>query len=144
MSRMCCSQRKCPVHSNHPEKFVSVTTTNARQTRGQQLQDPDIGLVMKQLEQGKLKLSMQQIRGHSQATRGLCQQWELLVLEDGVLHRCFESQDGLSSRLQLIAPKLQRIEVLRQLHDGPFVGHLGENLKEAARTFLLAGPPERC
>ena len=126
MSQMCCSQRKCPVHSNHPEKLVSVTTTDARQTtRGQQIQDPDVGPVMKRLEQGKLKPSMEQIRSHSQATRGLCQQWELLVLEDGVLHRRFESQDSLSSRLQLIVPKLQCIEVLRQLHDGPFGGHLG-------------------
>ena len=55
--------RKCPVHSNHPEKLVSVTTTDARQTtRGQQLQDPDIGPVMKRLEQGKLKPSIEQIR----------------------------------------------------------------------------------
>ncbi|KAL5488507.1 hypothetical protein EMCRGX_G017449 [Ephydatia muelleri] len=28
MSRMCCSQRKCPVHSSHPEKLTSVTTTD--------------------------------------------------------------------------------------------------------------------
>ena len=46
---------------------------------------------MKQLEEGKPKSSMEQIRGHSQAARGLCQQWELLVVKDGVLHRRFES-----------------------------------------------------
>ncbi|KAL5502654.1 hypothetical protein EMCRGX_G009459 [Ephydatia muelleri] len=139
MSRMCCSQRKCPGHSNHPE---SVTTTDAKQTtRGQQLQDPDIGPVMKRLEQGKLKPSMEQIRGHIQAARGLCQQWELLVLEDGVLHRRFESQDCLSSRLQLTVPKLQPIEVLRQLHDGPFGGHLGEEktLKKLRERFYWPG-----
>lgn len=127
MPRMCCSQQKCPVHSNHSKKLVGVTTTDAKQTtRRQQLQDPDIGPVIKRLEEGKPKPSMEHIRGHSQVTRGLCQQWELLVVEDGVLHRRFESQDGLSARLQFIVPKLQRIEVLKQLHDGPFRGHLGE------------------
>ena len=96
---------------------------------------------MKRFEEGKLKPSMEQIRGHSQATRGLCQQWELLVLEDGVLHRRFESQDGLSSKLQLIVPKLQRVEVLRQLHDGPFGGHLGEEktLKKLRERFYWPG-----
>ena len=39
-------------------------------------------------------------------------------------------------------PKLQPIEVLRQLHDGPFGGHLGE--EKTLTTFLLAGSSERC
>ena len=58
--------------------------------------------------------------------------------EDGVLHRRFESQDGLSSRLQLTVPKLQPIVVLRQLHDGPFGGHLGEEktLKKLRERFF--------
>ena len=126
MSRMYYSQRKCPVQSN-AENLVSVATTNSKQTtREQQFQDPDIGPVIKQLEESKLKLSMEQIRGHSPATQGLYQQWELLLVKDGVLHRRFESQDGLSSRLQLIVPKIQHGEVLRQWHDGQFVGHLGK------------------
>ena len=120
--------RKCPAHSNSPEQLVSVTTTDARQTtRGQQLQDPDIGPVMKPPEQGKLKPSMEQIKGHSQAIEDSAnsESYWCWTMECYIHHR-FESQDGLISRLQLIASKLQHIEVLRQLHDGPFGGDLGE------------------
>ena len=50
-----------------------------------------------------------------------------LLLEEGVLYRQFEYQDGTSDRLQLIVPKSLREEVLRHLHEGPCGGHFGED-----------------
>ena len=50
-----------------------------------------------------------------------------MKLKEGILYRQFESQDGYSSRLQLIVPKCLREEMLRQLHEGPVGGHFGED-----------------
>ena len=50
-----------------------------------------------------------------------------LQLKEGILYRQFESQDGSSSRLQLIVLKGLREEVLKQLHEGPVGSHFGED-----------------
>ena len=54
-------------------------------------------------------------------------QWDSLVLKDGVLHRRWESADGQSHRLQLILPRKRIPEVLEELHSSASGGHFGVN-----------------
>ncbi|KAK9686246.1 hypothetical protein QE152_g37340 [Popillia japonica] len=52
-------------------------------------------------------------------------QWDSLVVEDGVLKRVLEEQEGGRQRTQLIVPRCRVADVLRELHDGTGGGHLG-------------------
>ena len=53
----------------------------------------------------------------------LCEQ---LLICDGVLFRQWESPDASRSVYQLVLPKSERQDVLRDLHEGVTGGHLGE------------------
>ena len=58
-------------------------------------------------------------------TRQLLQQWDLLTLKHGKLWRRGE-KEGHPTVLQLVVPSTFRESVLRELHDTPTGGHLGE------------------
>ena len=49
-----------------------------------------------------------------------------MVLREKLLFRNFESQDGITSRLQWVIPEKLQKEVLEELHSGELSGHLGE------------------
>ncbi|MEW8548469.1 MAG: reverse transcriptase domain-containing protein, partial [Candidatus Thiodiazotropha sp.] len=59
------------------------------------------------------------------ALRSLWGQWPRLVLEDGILHRRWESGDGKESHLQLVVPKTLTKKVLSSLHSLNTAAHLG-------------------
>ena len=135
MSRISCNNRKCPVHdgtahTSGESAVVPIILPEAvsdMDVSSLQLQDKDIGPVLKRHKEGAKQPEVGQTKGFSSATRALFQQWMQLRLEEGVLYRQFENQDGTSNRLQLIVPKSLREEVLRQLHEGPCGGHFGED-----------------
>ena len=55
----------------------------------------------------------------------LVQQWDQLVVKEGVLYRRYEDNQG-GEHLQIIAPAIIRQNILKQLHEGILGGHLGE------------------
>jgi hypothetical protein len=60
--------------------------------------------------------------------RKLFQLWEQLVVQNGILVRCFESVTGTEPPAkQLVAPKCIHETILESLHAGPSGGHLGMN-----------------
>ena len=48
-------------------------------------------------------------------------------MENGVLHRQWQTEDGCGTRLQLVLPRSLIPDILSALHDAPSAGHLGVN-----------------
>ena len=69
------------------------------------------------------------------------QLWEQLLVRDGVLFRQWESPDASRSVYQLVLPKSERRDVLRDLHEGVTGGHLGETkvLEKLKERFYWPG-----
>ncbi|KAJ8942457.1 hypothetical protein NQ318_002670 [Aromia moschata] len=57
--------------------------------------------------------------------KGYWAQWNSLCLRDGLLHRKWESPDGVSVVYQLVLPKARIHQVLEELHSSPTGGHFG-------------------
>ena len=64
--------------------------------------------------------------GKSREFNQIIQQWDQLVVENGILYRRYEGSDG-NTFLQLVVPRKIREEIVQQLHEGAFGAHLGEN-----------------
>ena len=68
-----------------------------------------------------------ELEGKSVEIRRLWQLWDQLVLKEGVLYRKFADCNQESAAVhQLVVPPVLRNEVLREVHEGTFGGHLGE------------------
>ncbi|UYV63465.1 K02A2.6-like [Cordylochernes scorpioides] len=54
-------------------------------------------------------------------------EWDSLSIDNGLLKRIWESADGKSKTMQLVVPKVQVTNVLREIHDGVSGAHFGIN-----------------
>ena len=90
-----------------------------------QQRDEDIAPIIQAISSGKT-LSSKDAEGKSREFNQFIQQWDQLVLENGILYRRYEGSDG-DTFLQLVAPREIREEIVQQLHEGAFGAHLGEN-----------------
>ena len=102
----------------------SWTVTNLRSS---QAGDPDLKKILAWKQNQTSQPSFREIEGTSKATRSLWAQWNRLQLENGVLYRRWETDDGHATRLQLVLPRSMVSQVLSALHDAPSAGHLGVN-----------------
>lgn len=55
-------------------------------------------------------------------------QWNSLVLEEVVLKRVLESDDGSAQKMQIVIPRSKVLKALCYLHDGSSGGHLKREL----------------
>ena len=134
LSRLPCQQCGRQQHKlEEGEAQVNMITGNVhtlvgrslRELRDLQMQDSYIGLVLRCLEKGN-QPDVNSSRSLPSHTRRLIQQWDQLVLKDGVVWRQFEDKEGMTRILQLIVPHTLREEVLTELHSGVVGGHLGK------------------
>ena len=96
--------------------------------------DPHLSVVITWLEGEGDRTSRAEVQGTSQVTRNLLVQWNRLQLmeREWVLYHLWESEDGNSTRSQLVIPRHLIPNVLKALHDAPTAGHLG-TMKTAAK-----------
>ena len=94
--------------------------------REEQLQDSDIGPILRWIEEEK-KPDWQEIAELSPVTKSYWAQWDSLKVVNGSLKRIWETPDGSTNILQLIIPQVRVSEVLQQMHSGVSGGHLGVN-----------------
>ena len=87
-----------------------------------QLDDPVVGAILRAKEIGK-RPPDQSVNDNPKSRR-LLQLWDQLVLNEKLLFRKLESQDGTLFHLQLVVPKKLQKEVLSELHGGELSGHL--------------------
>ena len=81
------------------------------------------------------------IAPYGEATKTLWAQWDSLRERNGVLHRCWECNNGKETTLQLIVLEAMRPEVLLQVHSTRTAGHFGVNktLKRLQQHFYWPG-----
>ena len=85
--------------------------------------EEDIGPVLQSVISEKVpKASF--CKGKSREFNQLVQQWEQLLMKNGVHFRHHE--DAGSVIQQVVVPKAARSQILKHLHEGAFEGHLGE------------------
>lgn len=89
-----------------------------------QKEDPDIFQTLEWMKAGT-RPKREEIVGTNPTIGNLWSQFDRLRLEDGLLCREYETEDGTSSFLQLCLPRKLVSQVLQLLHDSPTSGHLG-------------------
>ena len=133
------SRRPCPEACRHcikaEEKFgpssfavrqiitIPPDPWSDESIRKSQLEDPDLKPVIEFMEAANGKTSWQDVAALSPTTKRFM--WDSLHLKNGVLHRRWESDDGKSSRWQLVLPRSRVKSVLEELHSSSTGGHFG-------------------
>lgn len=97
----------------------------AADMQSKQEADPNLKQMLLWKRDRAAQPTQQEVQGASKATKSLWAQWNRLQLENGVLYRKWETEDGHGTRLQLVLPRSLVPDVLSALHDAPSAGHLG-------------------
>ena len=82
-----------------------------------------------------------EIQGSSRSTHVMWFNWSRLVIENDILYRRWESEDGNRMKLQLVVPQSLVPEILKLLHDNPTSGHLGvtKTVERVRQRFFWSG-----
>ncbi|KAJ8953809.1 hypothetical protein NQ318_006657 [Aromia moschata] len=89
-----------------------------------QKKDNDLRLIRNWVKNG-VRPTWQEVSRYGTTIKGYWAQWNSLCLRDGLLHRKWESPDGVSAVYQLVLPKARVHQVLEELHNSPSGGHFG-------------------
>ncbi|KAJ8951018.1 hypothetical protein NQ318_006403 [Aromia moschata] len=89
-----------------------------------QKKDNDLRLIRNWVKNG-VRPTWQEVSRYGTTIKGYWAQWNSLCLRDGLLHRKWESPDGVSAVYQLVLPKARIHQVLEELHSSPTGGHFG-------------------
>ncbi|UYV69434.1 K02A2.6-like, partial [Cordylochernes scorpioides] len=143
LSRRPCGDCKHCERIDEHEVTSSKTTMvpsndwTAESCRTIQQQDPNIGPILEWKERGNERPSWEVISDKSPELKTLWPQWDSLSIDNGLLKRIWESADGRSKTMQLVVPKVQVPNVLREIHDGVSGAHFGINktLKKVRERF---------
>ena len=88
--------------------------------------DSCIGQVLRWKENGE-QPAEDSVRTQPLPLRRLIQQWEQLVVNNGILYRYYAQPREDQGHLQLVVPTEMREQILRELHEGVASGHLGQD-----------------
>ena len=109
-----------------------------------QSDDPVLAPLIESVRAGE-RLPSSEIQGSSRQTHLMWSNWPRLIVENDILYRRWESEDGTRSKLQLVVPQSLVQEILKLSHDNPTSGHLGvtKTVEKVRQTFLLEWPSRR-
>ena len=99
----------------------SLKEWNIDRLKEEQSKDPDLILIIGELNTSKDRPLWQQISSRSFAYKTLWAQWDTLKFHNGLLYREITETD----KLQLILPRSMRRDAFDFIHGGIFGGHLG-------------------
>ena len=102
---------------------ISVQWTTAFIAESQS-KDTDIGQLKQWIETGNGRPAWDEVRGESPDLKSYWQQWDSLVLQDGIVYRQLEESSGKEPCRQLLVPRLLRGHFMDMIHRG-VAGHLG-------------------
>ncbi|KAJ8962745.1 hypothetical protein NQ318_001143 [Aromia moschata] len=97
---------------------------SSEELKKSQKKDSDLKLIRNWLKNG-VRPTWQEVSRYGTTIKGYWAQWNSLCLRDGLLHRKWESPDGVSAVYQLVLPKARIHQVLEELHNSPTGGHFG-------------------
>ncbi|KAJ8944075.1 hypothetical protein NQ318_005985 [Aromia moschata] len=106
------------------EEVNQARTNQARELKKSQKKDSDLKLIRNWVKNG-VRPTWQEVSRYGTTIKGYWAQWSSLCLRDGLLHRKWESPDGVSAVYQLVLPKARIHQVLEELHSSPSGGHFG-------------------
>ncbi|KAJ8934212.1 hypothetical protein NQ318_021637 [Aromia moschata] len=139
LSRRPCLEQKCRYCQKIETKESSYETCNellmattievedewsSEELKKSQKKDSDLKLIRNWLKNG-VRPTWQEVSRYGTTIKGYWAQWSSLCLRDGLLHRKWESPDGISAVYQLVLPKARIHQVLEELHSSPSGGHFG-------------------
>ena len=137
LSRRPCLASKCE-HCRRAEQKEGLDSTPCRQTRltpsepwdpeilkTEQRADPHIRPIYQWKEAGMERPGWPEVSAMSATTKSYWAQWNSLSIEDGLLVRNWENEDGSQVRKQIVLPQTKVKEVLQEFHGGVAGGHLG-------------------
>ncbi|KAJ8936421.1 hypothetical protein NQ318_014859 [Aromia moschata] len=91
---------------------------SSEELKKSQKKDSDLKLIRNWLKYG-VRPTWQEVSRYGTTIKGYWVQWNSLCLRDGLLHRKWESPDGVSAVYQLVLPKARIHQVLEELHNSP-------------------------
>ena len=103
----------------------------ATEVAADQQEDPDIQLLYECKRDHRLKPDQSEINPLSPAAKMYFHDWKRIkLMENKVLYRLWEDEEGIETRYQMILPAKHREAMFRQLHDAINAAHMGRR-----RTF---------
>lgn len=120
--------KMCPDACSHAVNAVPISVMGYSPVELQQAQADDqvIGKLL-QAKQANCRPSDTHSTGETLEYRRLLQQWDQLLIQDGLLWRIFAQPQERSSWKQLVVPQKFRTDILKHLHEGVTGGHLGQD-----------------
>ena len=116
-----------------------VETSSVRESLiEQQRSDPELSRIVQLRLTFTERPTIEEIEEESELTKKLCNSWDALEVHDDLVFRKFVSKrSGEPNVLQLLVPRYQVAEVLRQCHTGTVNGHFGikRTLDQVKRRF---------
>ncbi|KAJ8934659.1 hypothetical protein NQ318_017038 [Aromia moschata] len=106
------------------EEVNRAQLNQTKELKKSQKKDSDLKLIRNWLKNG-VRPTWQEVSRYGTTIKGYWAQWNSLCLRDGLLHRKWESPDGVSAVYQLVLPKARIHQVLEELHNSPSGGHFG-------------------
>jgi transposase InsO family protein len=117
-----------PGGSDEVDPVVDVDTTEGwslEDIRSGQSEDKTLAWIVSAKERGESQPKWDEVADKNACAKHYWAQWERLKLKDGILGRVWESDDGLTTRWQMLVPKRLRKPIFLMLHATPIGGHLG-------------------
>ena len=96
----------------------------AAELQSKQEADPNLRKILLWKRNRPAQPAQGEVQGTSKATKILWAQWNRLLLENSVLYRQWQTENGRGTRLRLVLPRSLVPDILSALHDAPSAGHL--------------------
>ena len=112
------------------------------QIRAWQEDDPDISKIAELKQNSNEKPKFSELNACSSDVKTLYKMWDVLVLKDnGVLYRECEKDAVGNAVSQIVAPKCIQKEIMHQLHNTRYSGHMGRDktLSSVRKRFYWPG-----
>lgn len=125
-----CERDNCCHGIRLEQQQAQVRMVNAVRVQGLDLakaQDDDavVGELKRWKVEGSRKPSWKDVSAKSPELKSYWAEWDALVVENGLLCRRWQSNDGRSVELLPIVPSSMQSKVLEQIHNSPSGGHFG-------------------
>ena len=121
----------------------STDTSNDGESNGMrvaQMNDDILGSILR-LKEANQQPGEAALAGMGHEVHQLHQQWEQLIVQDGILCQKVKDRDGHNSHLQLVVPSSQKESILQEVYGGSLSGHLGgsKTFKRLKERFYWPG-----
>lgn len=109
--------------------------------REAQLTDEDLRWMLDRKESNGLRPEWGSIARKSSAVKTYWAQWNQIEIQEGVLYRRWESDDGMLVKRQVLLPEKLRKDIVAEIHGNPLGGHLGsrKTLARVKARFYWSG-----